>query len=62
MRGNHILYCIIIKISDKKTKKCEKNYHLKINNFDLQDEIFNTYSFFYFKIDNKYLEFNDKQF
>lgn len=62
IRGDHILNCIVIYITNKKVKKCEKNYHVKLNNFDLDDEIFRDFNYFYFKIDNQNFEFNDKQF
>jgi len=56
-----ILNCKIINISNKKIKKCTKIHHLQLKNYDLPYELFNTYNYYYFKIDNEYLKFKNEQ-
>jgi len=56
-----IINCKIINISNKKIKKCEEIHHFQLTNYDLPYQIFNTYNYFYFKIDNEYLKFKNEQ-
>lgn len=59
LKKNQILNCKAFNDIKAKLKYCDKRHHMRIKNYVLPDIIFKTYKYFYFKLDDDYLEFSN---